>query len=244
LQKDLDRLGEWAVENAMKINPSKSKAIRFTRASVKDQLNYSLMGTLIPEASSCKYLWISLRSDLIWADQVNCTVEKAWKALHFTMRILKKCNSNTKSLAYMSLVRSIIDFGVACWDPYREGHISALDRVQKKAAKFAHHKNSPNWETLASRRTLSRIYALFKAYSGERAWKAIGGRLQRSHCLSRVDHERKIRSRRQRTDIGKYSFVNRTIQHWNQLPAEVLGILPCKPITFKKRVRKVIIELN
>ena len=27
-------------------------------------------------------------------------------------------------------------------------------------------------------------------------------------------------------DIGKYSFVNRTIQHWNQLPAEVLGIIP------------------
>ena len=49
-------------------------------------------------------------------------------------------------------------------------------------------------------------------------------------------------SRRQRTDIGKY--INRTIQHWNQLPAEVLGILPGKPITFKKRVRKVIIELN
>jgi hypothetical protein len=62
------------------------------------------------------------------------------------------------------------------------------------------------------------------------------------HYLSRVDHERKIRSRRQRTDIGKYSFVNRTIQHWNQLPAEVLGILSCKTITFKKRIRKVIIE--
>ena len=44
--------------------------------------------------------------------------------------------------------------------------------------------------------------------------------------------------------IGKYSFVNRTIQHWNQLLAEVLGILPCKPNTFKKRARKVIIELN
>jgi len=37
-QKDLDRLGEWAVENAMKINRSKSKAIRFTRARVKDPL--------------------------------------------------------------------------------------------------------------------------------------------------------------------------------------------------------------
>jgi len=34
-QKNLDRLGDWVVENAMKINPSKSKAIRFTRARVK-----------------------------------------------------------------------------------------------------------------------------------------------------------------------------------------------------------------
>ena len=99
-------------------------------------------------------------------------------------------------------------------------------------------------ESYSSRRKLSRICALFKAYSGEPAWKPIGDRLQRPHYLSRVDHERKIRSRRQRTDLGKYSFVNRTIQHWNQLPAEVLGILPCKPITFKKRVREVIIEVN
>ena len=97
------------------------------------------------------------------------------------MRILKKGNSNTKSLAYMSLVRPILEYGAACWDSYREGQISALDRVQKKAAKFAHHKNSPNWETLASRRKLSRICALFKAYCGERAWKAIGDRLERPH---------------------------------------------------------------
>jgi len=141
------------------------------------------------------------------------------------MRILKKGNSNTKSLAYMSLVRPILEYGAACWDPYREGQISALDGVQKKAAKFAHHTNISNWETLASRRKLSRICALFKAYSGERAWRAIGDELQRPHYLSRVDHERKSRCRRRRTDIGKYSFVNRTIRDWNQLPAEVSGTL-------------------
>ena len=56
LQEDPDRLGEWAVENAIKINPNKSKTIRFIRARVKYPLNYSLMGTLIPEASSCKYI--------------------------------------------------------------------------------------------------------------------------------------------------------------------------------------------
>jgi len=70
------------------------------------------------------------------------------------MRILKKGNNNTKRLAYMSLVLTILEYEAACWDPYREGQIIALDRVQKKAAKFAHHTNSPNWENLASRRKL------------------------------------------------------------------------------------------
>ena len=59
-------------------------------------------------------------------------------------------------------------------------------------------------------------------------WKDIGDRLKRPHYLSRVDHGRKIRSKRQRTDVGKYSFVSRTIQDGNQLAGEVLGTLHCK----------------
>jgi hypothetical protein len=47
----------------------------------------------------------------------------------------------------------------------------------------------------------------------------------------------KIRSRKQWTDIGKYSFVNGTIQLWNQLPEDALWTLSCKPSSFKKRVR-------
>ena len=65
----------------------------------------------------------------------------------------------------MFLVRPILEYGAACWDPYREGQISVLDRVQKKAAKFAHHTNSSNWKlwrrvesyhayVLSSKRTL------------------------------------------------------------------------------------------
>jgi len=86
-------LGEWAVENWMKINNGKSKAIRFTTARVKTPLGG---GQKIPEASSCKYLGIILRSDLNWVDQVNSTVQKAWKALHFVVLVLKKGNRNTK----------------------------------------------------------------------------------------------------------------------------------------------------
>jgi len=37
----------------------------------------------------------------------------------------------------MSLVRPNFESGASCWDPYSEGLINALDRVQKIAAKFA-----------------------------------------------------------------------------------------------------------
>jgi hypothetical protein len=94
------------------------------------------------------------------------------------------------------------------------------------------------------RRKIARICDPFKAYSGERAWKFIGDRLQRPNYLSRVVHDWKIRNRRQRTDIGKYSFVNRTIRLWNRLPAEIIRTLPCKPSAFRKKVRKVINVAN
>jgi hypothetical protein len=82
LQTDLDRLGDWVEGNGMKINSNKSKAPSFTTARVKDPLNYSLGDQKIPEANSCKYLGIIIQNDLSWADQVNYTVQKAWRALH------------------------------------------------------------------------------------------------------------------------------------------------------------------
>ena len=54
------------------------------------------------------------------------------------------------------------------------------------------------------------------------------------------DQNRKIRTRKQRTDVGKYSFVNRTIKRWNQLPAGLLASLPCKLNTFRKRIKKAV----
>jgi hypothetical protein len=60
---------------------------------VTEPLNYSLEDRIILKKKSCKYLGLILSRDLSWAEQVNYTVKKAWKALHFTMRILKKGNS-------------------------------------------------------------------------------------------------------------------------------------------------------
>ena len=126
-----------------------------------------------------------------------------------------------------------------CWDPYR-GQVSALSRVEKRAAKFANNKNESGWETLAQCRLIARICALFKGYTGGRAWKATGDRLLKLCYLSRNDHNGKIRTRKQRKDVGKYSVVNRTIKSCNQLPTALLASFPCELNTFRKRVKNVV----
>jgi len=55
----------------------------------------------------------------------------------------------------------ILEYGAVCWDQYREGQVSTLNRVQKRAAKFANNITEPGWETLAQHRLIVRICALF-----------------------------------------------------------------------------------
>jgi len=108
-----------------------------------------------------------------------------------------------------------------------------------KSAKFSHHLVGSDWESLAQRRKIARVCALNKAYTGERAWNAAGVRLQGPSYLSRVDHCWKIRARKQRTDIGKYSFWNRSNTDWNQLPEGATGNFHGKKYNLKTRGRKV-----
>jgi len=141
----------------------------------------------------------------------------------------------------MSLVCPSLEYGSACWDPCREGQTNALDPVQKRGAWFADYTRDSERETLAQHRMTACLCALFKAYSGT-GLESYMRQVAKTLLFEWGHHVRKIRNRKQRTDIGKYSFVNRTIKNWNQLPAETLGTFPCKPKIFRNRVRKAIIN--
>jgi hypothetical protein len=87
---------------------------------------------------------------------------------------------------------------------------------------------------------IARLCALYKAYTRRPAWKVIADSLPKLCYLSRDDRGRKIRSRKQRTDVGKYSFINKTIKEWNHLNAAVLASFPCKLNTSRKTVREAV----
>jgi len=100
------------------------------------------------------------------------------------------------------LVGPIPEYSAACLDPCTEGQINALERVQAKAPPFTHHTKISDWETAAHTKKIAGLSVLFKATRDS---------LQSPYRLSRVYHVLKIRDRKQRTEIGKYFFVKRTI---------------------------------
>ena len=51
-------------------------------------------------------------------------------------RNLRHCPKECRKSAYLSLVRSILDYGSIIYDPYRCGDIDKIERVQRQSARF------------------------------------------------------------------------------------------------------------
>jgi hypothetical protein len=73
-----------------------------------------------------------------------------------------------------------------------------------EAAQLTDRTVDCDWENLAERRTIARLCALFKAYSGEWVWKAIGDMLGGwgwADCLSGVGNVH-LEKRKQNVRLG------------------------------------------
>jgi hypothetical protein len=70
--------------------------------------------------------------------------------------------------------------------------------------KFENNINKSVWDTLAQRKVIARICALFRHTPGNELGKRLGHRLLKPWYMSRDDHNGKIRIRKQRTDVGKW----------------------------------------
>ena len=78
------------------------------------------------------------------------------------------------SSIYTSLVRPILEYASAAWDPHSQTNINTLERIQRQAARFCKNNYSREpgsvtkllqelgWETLQARRKHKRITTLYK----------------------------------------------------------------------------------
>ena len=66
---------------------------------------------------------------------INCH-KKANSTLGFLRRNICHCPINSKRTAYIALVHSVLEYGAIVRDPYHQGDIDRLERIQHRANHF------------------------------------------------------------------------------------------------------------
>ena len=158
---------------------------------------------------------------------------KATKMLNFIKRNLCKCNKEIKCMVYLSLVRPSLKYAASAWDPYLIKDITAIEKIQRRAARWVIITSNYDWRngisitsiraladlkwpTLAQCRQMSRLGVFYQSIHQLIALR-IPPQSQSHHPLHFITPQTN-------TDNYKYSFFPRTICEWNNLPTSIIEL--------------------
>ena len=82
------------------------------------------------------YMSVTLSEDLTFDAHVGKITKKGCRMLDFIQRSLKGSPSRLKELAYLTLVRSGLEYASVVWDPLLQREIDRVEKIQRRAARF------------------------------------------------------------------------------------------------------------
>ena len=115
LERDLQQLETWAKTWGMRFNAKKCYLMSINQKSAHF---YQLDGHILQQVPDNPYLGVTLSDDMKWHSHINKISKKANSTLGFLKRNLKHCPQDSRRTAYLSLVRSTLEYSSIVWDPY------------------------------------------------------------------------------------------------------------------------------
>ena len=104
------------------------------QSSSSHQYLYQFCGVVLSSVTSEKYLGVYLNHDLKWSHHIDQA--KAARKLGFVRRNLRGSSADCKQLAYISLVRSGMEYASIIWDPYTKADSNKLEKIQRSAPRW------------------------------------------------------------------------------------------------------------
>ena len=177
LQDDLYRLEDWQQKWQMEFNPSKCKIMCFTTRRDPPKREYVFCGEILEEVEHHPYLGVMLDNKMRWSPHVETITSKANKILGLIKRNLWNCPKTVKETAYKTLVRPKLQYACSAWDPHHQKDKAALERIQRKAARFVTGNYDQTmsvtemlqdlqWDTLEMMRRHTRLSTVYKMCHG------------------------------------------------------------------------------
>ena len=132
--------------------------------------------------------------------------------------------------------RPILEYGSTAWDPYRMYQKSWIEKIQRRATRFATKTysrqegcvtqalNHLNWPLLEHRRKVNRLTLMYKTLHGQAAINIPPYVKHKTVMKTRNSDPMKFIPIQTSCDEYKYSFWPRTINDWNSLPPNIINM--------------------
>ena len=227
VQLDLNTLAAWSEKWQMAFHPDKCKVLHIGHNNEK--YRYYINGQEIQKVSEEKDLGIIISEDLKPKKHIARIVKRANRLLGMIWRTLSCKNKDNVLNLYKTLVRPILDYGAAIWNPHQKTDIQKIERVQRRATRMINGLKHLTYEerlkkcNLTSLENRRRRYDLIETYKiMTNIYKIDREKLFEIKETQTRGHDLKIYKQHTRLNVRKYFFTERIINDWNKLPKEAI----------------------